>query len=100
MKLTNVKIHNVRSIKDADICLSDYSILIGANNTGKSNIVSALRLFYEDEKMSFKEERDFPTRVSHFRFQQLPQVGNFLPHFSIRKAISCLIPSSTTRHFC
>ena len=63
MKLTNVKIHNVRSIKDADICLSDYSILIGANNAGKSNTVSALRLFYEDEKMSFKEERDFPKFV-------------------------------------
>ncbi len=63
MKLTNVKVHNVRSIKDADIRLSDYSILIGANNAGKSNIISALRLFYEDEKMSFKEDRDFPKFV-------------------------------------
>ena len=60
MKLTNVKIHNVRSIKDADLHLHDYSILIGANNAGKSNIISAIRLFYEDEKMSFKEDRDFP----------------------------------------
>lgn len=59
MKLTNIKIHNIRSIKDSDIHLSDYSILIGANNAGKSNIISALRLFYGDE-MSFKEERDLP----------------------------------------
>lgn len=60
MKLTNVKIHNIRSIKDTDIHLYDHSMLIGANNAGKSNIISALRLFYENEKMSFKEDRDFP----------------------------------------
>lgn len=33
-------------------------------------------------------------------WQQLPHVGNFVPCIFIRKAISCLIPSSTTCHFC
>lgn len=60
MKLTRLIIHNIRSIKDADISLADYSILIGSNNAGKSNIITALRLFYEDGRLSYAKDRDFP----------------------------------------
>jgi len=48
MKIKSVKIHNFRSIKDAEFGLNDYSVLVGANNSGKTNILTALRIFYED----------------------------------------------------
>ncbi|MGV8058070.1 MAG: ATP-dependent endonuclease [Smithellaceae bacterium] len=60
MKLIRIVIHNIRSIQDADIHLSDYSVIVGANNSGKTNLITALRLFYENEKLSFSQDRDFP----------------------------------------
>lgn len=52
MKLRHLRIHNFRSIVDADIEVHDYTMVVGANNAGKSNIISALRAFYEDIKHS------------------------------------------------
>ena len=50
MKIKSVHIHNFRSIHDLKISLSDYSIMVGKNNVGKSNIVDAIRCFYGDVK--------------------------------------------------
>ena len=52
MKLRRLRIRNFRSIVDADIEVHDYTMIVGANNAGKSNIISALRAFYEDFKHS------------------------------------------------
>ncbi|MCP4490307.1 MAG: AAA family ATPase [Gammaproteobacteria bacterium] len=60
MKLIRAVIHNIRSIQDADIHVSGYSVIVGANNAGKTNFITALRLFYENEKLSFSKDRDFP----------------------------------------
>ena len=60
MKLSEIAIHNIRSIKDSKIALSDYSMLVGENNAGKTNILVALRLFYEDGGLKFKKDIDFP----------------------------------------
>lgn len=57
MKITNLRIHNFRSVIDADIEAHDFLILVGANNAGKSNVINALRCFYEDLKWT---EDDFP----------------------------------------
>ena len=59
MRIKSIKIHNFRSIKDAFFDLYDYSILVGANNAGKTNILNALRIFYEDT-INFNEKTDFP----------------------------------------
>jgi len=59
MKIKSIKIHNYRSIKDAEFVLSNYNVLVGANNSGKSNILTALRIFYEDG-IKFNEKKDFP----------------------------------------
>jgi len=59
MKLNSVNIHNFRSIKDASLNLYDYSLLVGANNAGKTNLLTALRIFYEDD-IKFDEKTDFP----------------------------------------
>lgn len=58
MKLKKIAIHNFRSIKEQEIELGDYSLLIGENNAGKSNVFRALRVFYELEK--YNENMDFP----------------------------------------
>lgn len=52
MKLRELSIHNFRSIKDTRVDVSDYTLLVGANNAGKSNLLAALRMFYDDLKWS------------------------------------------------
>lgn len=58
MKIQKIIIHNLRSIKHQEFYLSDYSLLIGENNAGKSNVIRALRIFYDLEK--YNEGTDFP----------------------------------------
>lgn len=59
MKIKSINIHNFRSILDSEeIRLDDLSLLVGANNAGKSNVIDALRILYDDEK--FDAKRDFP----------------------------------------
>ncbi|MEW8539352.1 MAG: AAA family ATPase [Candidatus Thiodiazotropha endolucinida] len=60
MNLREIIIHNVRSIKDATCYVSDYSMLVGENYAGKTNILMALRLFYEDGGIKYKKDSDFP----------------------------------------
>lgn len=53
MKIHTITVHNFRSIADSSFSLGDYSLMIGANNSGKSNIMDVLRVFYETK---FKTE--------------------------------------------
>lgn len=59
MKITKIRIHNYRSIIDVTIEAHRFIVLVGANNAGKSNIINALRCFYDDLKWT---EDDFPKR--------------------------------------
>ena len=59
MKIREITLHNYRSYKDATLFFEDYSLLIGANNSGKSAILDALRTFYEKD-IKFDHQRDFP----------------------------------------
>ncbi len=58
MKIKRIHIHNFRSIKDISIELDDYSLLVGENNVGKTNIMRALRVFYDDLK--YDPKKDWP----------------------------------------
>ena len=61
MKIKNIVIHNFRSIIDATFAMKDYMLVIGANNSGKSAVVDAIRAFYEvDKESKFVAERDAP----------------------------------------
>lgn len=60
MKLRKVIIHNFRSVLDATFEVSSYSLIVGENNSGKTNVLSALRMFYEDGGLKFDKHRDFP----------------------------------------
>lgn len=59
LKIREIVIHNYRSIEEATIRTGDYSLLIGQNNSGKSNMIDAIRTFYEKD-IKFEYERDFP----------------------------------------
>lgn len=55
MKIRHLRIHNFRSIIAADIEIHDYTMIVGANNAGKSNVLTALRAFYDDIKWSAED---------------------------------------------
>jgi putative ATP-dependent endonuclease of the OLD family len=59
MQIREIHIHNYRSIADEHVSLRDYSLLIGANNSGKSNLIDAIRTFY-DKDLKFEADRDLP----------------------------------------
>lgn len=59
MRIQKIKIHNFRSIKEQEVTLGDYSILLGENNAGKTNVIRALRIFYEND-LKFDSKVDFP----------------------------------------
>ena len=59
MKAVRLIIHNFRSLLDADIDLQNYSLVVGPNNSGKSNLFAAIRAFYEKD-LKYEEDRDFP----------------------------------------
>ena len=46
MKIIEITIHNWRSIRDLTLSCGDLMILIGQNNHGKSNILSAILFFF------------------------------------------------------
>lgn len=59
MQILFIEINNFRSIAHCSFELGDYSLMIGANNSGKSNVMDALRIFYE-KGLKFDHNRDFP----------------------------------------
>lgn len=65
MKLVSFSVSNYRSIIAAKkIMVSDYSVLVGANNEGKSNILHALALAMEAlESFKYSVRRDSRGRI-------------------------------------
>lgn len=47
MKIRKLEIRNYRSLRDVAICPQDVLALVGRNNSGKSNVIRALELFFE-----------------------------------------------------
>lgn len=60
MKVIQIDLHNYRSIHDATYNLSEYSLLIGSNNAGKSTFVNAIRAFYEKDGFKYVKDKDYP----------------------------------------
>jgi len=56
MKLQEIKIKNFRSIKDLHVVINQYTILVGCNNAGKSNVLNAIDWFLNPRAL---QERDF-----------------------------------------
>jgi len=59
-----VTIENFRSIKSVSFDFEDLAILIGENNTGKTNILRALSWFFSSSARGMTEE-DFYNKDTH-----------------------------------
>lgn len=62
MFLKEIVIHNFRAIIDTSINFQNYSLLVGANNAGKTTIFDALRAFYEKDGFKFNKKDHFPLK--------------------------------------
>ena len=47
MKINRIEIQAFRSLYDVTLCLGDFSVLVGANNAGKTNLADALQFLGE-----------------------------------------------------
>lgn len=79
MKVRRLKIHNFRSIKDLDLKVPDMLVLLGPNNHGKSNVLSALEFALStsakvqpDDLFMFRENGDNELWVE-VTFEQLTE---------------------------
>tara|TARA_R110002073_G_scaffold275332_1_gene438882 strand:+ start:53165 stop:54856 length:1692 start_codon:yes stop_codon:yes gene_type:complete len=64
MRISSVTIHNYRGIIDAAVTLCNYSIVLGANNAGKSTFLAAICAFYDHDQFKYKKARDWPHESS------------------------------------
>ncbi len=55
MKIKRISIENFRSIKQANILVSDFNIFVGQNNCGKTNLFEALEFFFNGYKGDIQE---------------------------------------------
>lgn len=51
MRVASLEIRNFRGIRHGHICFKQHSVLIGANNTGKTTVIEALTLLFGRERM-------------------------------------------------
>ncbi len=65
MYIKEIRIKNFRSIVKADIVLNNLSIFVGFNDVGKSNILKALNLFFNNET-DYEKALDFAQDYSKF----------------------------------
>ncbi|NQV50453.1 MAG: AAA family ATPase [Candidatus Marinimicrobia bacterium] len=56
MKIRKIEVSNYKSLKDIIITPSDLFALVGRNNSGKSNVISALKLFFDGTVKGMSEE--------------------------------------------
>jgi Predicted ATP-dependent endonuclease of the OLD family len=59
MSISRVQIENYRSIKKCSLSLSDINILIGENGSGKTNVISAIKYFYDNLLTPHNDESVF-----------------------------------------
>ncbi|MCL5410493.1 MAG: AAA family ATPase [Patescibacteria group bacterium] len=52
MHIKKIIVHNFKSIEHQELTCGCYNVLVGENNSGKSNLISALRFFYGEYKLA------------------------------------------------
>lgn len=55
MKISQIKIHGIKSYSESSVEMSNYTVFVGENNSGKSNILFALLWFFGKEKLALKD---------------------------------------------
>lgn len=62
-KITNLKILNFRSCKNIEIELSDFTPIVGYNNAGKSNVLSAIEWLLKDRLLQTSDYNDITQEI-------------------------------------
>ena len=55
MKICNIKVENFRSLENFDEEIGKHNIIVGKNNTGKSNLLWAIYYFYYPKNLSVED---------------------------------------------
>ncbi|MEK6680282.1 MAG: AAA family ATPase, partial [Nitrospirota bacterium] len=55
MKISEIKIYGIKSFNERTVGMSDYTVFVGENNSGKSNVLFALLWFFGKEKLANKD---------------------------------------------
>jgi putative ATP-dependent endonuclease of the OLD family len=55
MYISNLKIKNYRNFLDLEINVKPFTVIIGENNSGKTNLLNALGLIFSGEIAFFKK---------------------------------------------
>lgn len=91
--ITIKKIHikNFRSIVDETISLTDFNCFVGQNDSGKSNVLKALNLFFNNET-DFNTPFDFESDYSQFAKRGQKQAKE------ISIALEIVVPETFIEH--
>lgn len=65
MKISKIRIQNLRAFEDEEIDLSDYTALVGANGAGKSTILCALNILFRETENSTTNTSDLDKEDFH-----------------------------------
>jgi len=102
--INNITIRNFRSISSAQISIpSGYLPIVGANNSGKSNILRALNLYFNSETepgrlINIKEDFHNPSRKK--KKEICIAIEFRLPeHFNFQRTIRANLDDLLGRHF-
>ena len=76
IKVKEFRIQNFRSIVDMTLSPKDLSVLVGLNDSGKSNVLKALNLFFNnqtDENCDFNFKTDY-SKLATKRVKKAPEI--------------------------
>lgn len=75
MKIEKLIIEGIKSHRNTEFTLENYNTIVGENNSGKSNILFAIRWFFKDGNVKIQKEdvnydyRDDPRLILEFVFE-------------------------------
>lgn len=104
MRVSSLRVEGFRSLASIEIQLRDYTILIGRNNAGKSNVLLALKLLFEGTARDLADN-DFYAHGAQRADQivleaELEGVSEYLPLCDSRhrtKITNCLVDGDKLR---
>lgn len=67
MKLSKIRIQNFRSIHDETINFDDYTCLVGPNSSGKSVILTALNVFFQNNDSTATDVSNLSIEDFHYK---------------------------------
>jgi predicted ATPase len=73
MPVRNIKVSNFKSFKNFELTLDDYNLIIGPNNSGKTNFVEAIKFFSDIVNRGLDAAISRQGGIEYLRNQRLPK---------------------------